>query len=148
MNPIISAEFVNKNTNAGPHVDSVTVTLDEDSIKDRALTELDDAGVINSKSDRSTFSIQYRTSEGERLGMATFSIIEDICYFSWIWVEEPLRGDGFGSKLLEQSLSVIDRYDVRSIYVLPKSDEALSIFNSAGFSKSDNADGFYVKKTQ
>lgn len=143
MKPVVSENFINENSKIEREVEEIVVRLEDASIKDRALTELENANVVDSNADRDTFNLEYYTNSGGRLAKATFSIIGENCYFSWIWVQEPFRGEGFGSKLLDQCLSIIKQHGVSTVYVLPKSDKAVSMFSSAGFTKCENVNSLY-----
>lgn len=143
MESVVSKDFINEKSKIERDIEGIVVRLEDGSIKDRALTELENANVVDSKADRKTFDLHYYTNSGDRLAKATFSIIGGNCYFAWIWVQEPFRGEGFGSKLLDQCLSIIKRHGVSTVYVLPKSDKAVSMFSSAGFTKCENVNSLY-----
>lgn len=143
MEPIVSKDFINEKSRIERDIEEIIVRLEDASIEDRALTELENANVVDSNADRDTFDLKYYTNSGDKLAEATFSIIGENCYFSWIWVQDAFRGEGFGSKLLDQCLSIIKRHKVLTVYVLPKSDKAVSMFSSAGFTKCENVNSLY-----
>lgn len=143
MKPVVSEELVSEESVKDSNVEGVEAYIDKDSIKERALSELYDEQIIDQEMSYKTWKIENNTTSGETLALSRFVIIDDICYFSWIWVTKFLRGHGIGSRLLVQSLEEIQKRGAKEVYVLTKSDEAISMFESKGFKPVESPSGFH-----
>jgi N-acetylglutamate synthase-like GNAT family acetyltransferase len=126
--------------------DSVNIQygIYEADLVDRAFTGLEREEIIDNKN-RSSYSIKYQFTNNCIIAESTFAILEDVCYFSWIKIYKPLRGQGYGDELLNQTINQIKKRDAKEIYLIPKSKEAKGLFKKHGFEKYKNDSQFMYK---
>lgn len=131
-------------------LNSINFTISETNILvERAFNGLINAGVINSL-DYTEETIKYESDSGDDLAISRYAVFDDIAYLSWIWVSEPLRGNGYGKLLTKQTIDRISKHNISRIFTIPKSDEASYIFgNNFGFTttNTDLSSGWRVLKS-
>ena len=137
MEKIVDAETVNKLSHPEYTTKRVKRQISRTQIQERALSELIQSGIISDAEHKGT-ELKYKTQDSkDTVATSVFAVTESIAYLSWIWVAEPFRANGIGTKLTEQTVELIKRQDVDKVYTIPKSSEAELIFDDLQFKDAE-----------
>lgn len=143
---ILSKKLATEKTHGPNSIDEIVYECnEEDRLKERAYSGLVEAGIIDDSLPSVEEAVTILTGKGERLAVSRYIYFGDVAYFSRIWVAKPLRGNGVGTRLTRHTLDLLRKRNVSEVYVIAKSEEAVSIFNKLGFSPSEKIDGRLVK---
>lgn len=144
MEKIFTKDDINSYLHEDYNIDKVNFNISKtNNLSDRTFKGLEKRGIIDSNN-REEYTILY-DSDGDRIAKSVFAIVKNICYISWIYIVEELRGLGYGSKLLSQTLNEIKKYKINRIYVIPKSTEAKELFKKYNFNRMENSN--YMTKS-
>lgn len=145
MNKIMKAEDINILLDKEYNLKYIKLYNKKVSFSDRTFNELISNNIISNRNYIGD-SVVYDTDKNDNLAISKFAIIDNIAYLSWIWICEPIRNKGYGKKLLHQTIEYIkSKYNIDTMYTIPKSDAAKHIFNKHKFKPSD-INGFLEKE--
>lgn len=142
---IFTKDEVNSHFPDGFYIDNLVFKIQTtNDLVPRAFSELEKYDII-SDSKHVERTILYKSESDKNIAISKFAIFNDVAYLSWIWIAEPLRGYGYGKKLVKQTIDEIKKGNVSRIYTLPKSKPARNIFNKFNFQDSREISGWKVK---
>lgn len=144
MNPIFTREEVQEHINDNYEINNFSYNISKtNSLVNRAFRGLKNNGVIEDMN-YTEYTISYTRNSSDYIARSKYAIFDNICYLSQIWLDESVRGYGYGNKLVRQTIDNIKEHNVDSIYTIPKSDASKHIFSNFGFQYDQNTE-YYVK---
>lgn len=133
MNSIFKLENIKDDFAEGDEINSISFgCIKTNKLVDRAFDILVSNDIIDDL-EYTEYTLKYESDMADTIAESRFAVFDDVAYISWIWITEAIRGDGYGNKLLEQTLNYIKKHNIHKIYTIPKSDAAKSLFSNYGF---------------